>query len=355
MIAARPRYLAECYGGDIESLADVAGDFDARSPEETAAWNLREWAAIAETIGFARELADVVSAIRGTRLGLIGLHTAVLTAFDRWSSAARRPFSPALSAGTRSARAKARREVLVALGASHRGKLWAIDEPAERLPGKACFERDPASVVSGRAFLVDAGGNFFHGNRFGGAGAGNACGWSTPVFLSLGTYPWVFGSKLHRTPPGLDWDAAPPWNPAAVAMRLSASLWQPLGNLQQDATQVVQRFRHYMRAADLALADVPAWSEGQVSPLTRKGLLLHAAHGSLDLHGANSPLGYLSATAHNFVVRRFAAFFAVRRAHARIAGQLPIELRRTIAHSSDPCLRSLTTDPVIGSVAARGA
>lgn len=355
MIAA-PHDLAECYGGDIEALADVAGDFDARSPEETGAWNLREWTAIAETVGFARQLADAAAAIRGTRLGLTGIHAAALAAFDRWSSTPRRPFSPAVPPATRSARARVRHEVLVALGSSRRGKLWAIDEPADRLPAKACFERGPALAVSGRAFLVDAAENFFHGNRLGGLGErpASACGWSTPVLLSLGTYPWVFGSKLHRTPPGLDWDAAPPWNPAAVAMRLSASLWQPLGNLQQDATQVVQCFRHYLRAVDPALAEVPT-SEGPPAVLTSRGLLLHAAHGSLDLVGVNSSLGYLSATAHNFIIRRFAAFFAVRRAYSRIAGQLSIDLRRTIAHSPDPCLSRLAADPLIGSVAARGA
>jgi hypothetical protein len=124
---------------------------------------------------------------------------------------------------------------------SRRGKLWAIDEPAANLPARACFDRGPATTVSGRAFLVDAAENFFHGNRKG-AKAASTCGWETPVILSLGTFPWVFGSKLHRTAPGLDWDAAPPWNPAALAMRLATSLWQPLGNLQQDATQVVQSY-----------------------------------------------------------------------------------------------------------------
>jgi hypothetical protein len=43
MIAAAPRYLAECYGGDIEALADVAGDFDAQSPEESTMFLLRQW------------------------------------------------------------------------------------------------------------------------------------------------------------------------------------------------------------------------------------------------------------------------------------------------------------------------
>lgn len=354
MIGAAPRYLAECYGGDIEALADVAGDFDAQSPEESAMFLLRQWTRDAETIGFARELADAAAAIRGTRLGLVGIHAAALAAFDRWSVAPRRPLAPEVPAAVRAARAKVRQEVLLAIGAARRGRLWAIDEPATNLPARACFERGPVTTISGRAFLVDAAENFFHGNRQG-AKSGSTCGWETPVILALGTFPWVFGSKLHRTAPGLDWDAAPPWNPAALAMRLATSLWQPLGNLEQDATQVVQSFRHYTRAVELALAPLPTWPNGQPGQLVRKGLLLHVDHGSLDTGGANSPLGYLSATAHNFIVRRFAAFFAVRRAHARVASKLPIDLRRIIARSPDPCLRRLTDDPLVRGLSAIGA
>lgn len=349
-------HLAECHGGDIEALADVAGDFDARSPEESAAFILRTWTGIAGTVGFAQALADAMAALRGTRLALVGLHAAALAAFDRWSAKPRRPLSSELPAVVRTARAKVRHEVLLALGESRRATLWAIDEPAARLPARACFERGPATTVSGRAFLVDAAENFFHDNRksYPGDPLG-ACRWETPVILSLGTYPWVLGSKLHRTPPALDWDAATPWNPASVAMRLATSLWQPLGNLQQDATQVVQQYRHYTRAVDLALAAVPTWPKGQPGQLARKGLLLHVDHGSLDLAGINSPLGYLSATAHNFIIERFATFFAVRRAHARVAGQLPIELRRAIAHNPDPCLRRLTTDPLARGLSATRA
>jgi hypothetical protein len=354
MIAAAPRYLAECYGGDIEALADVVGDFDAQSPEESTTFLLRQWTNIAEPLGFARELSEAAAAIRGTRLGLVGMHAAALAAFERWSTAPRRPFSPAIPAAIRSARAKVRHDVLVAFGEQRRGKLWAIDEPAANLPAKACFERGPATNVSGRAFLVDAAENFFHGNRQGNK-APSTCGWDTPVILSLGTFPWVFGSKLHRSAPGLDWDAAPPSNPAAIAMRLAASLWQPLGNLQQDATQVVQRYRHYTRAAELALAQLPTWPKSQPGALVRKGLLLHIDHGSLDTAGANSSLGYLSATAHNYIVHRFAAFFAVRRAHARVAAKLPIELRRTIAHNPDPCLSRLTDDPLARGLTATRA
>lgn len=349
-------HLAECYGGDIEALADLVGDFDARSPEESAAFILRTWTGIAGTVGFAQELADAMAALRGTRLAQVGLHAAALAAFERWSATPRRPLSPELPAVTRSARAKVRHEVLLALGEARRATLWAIDEPAARLPGRACFARGPATTVSGRAFLVDAAENFFHGNRKSNpVDSPGTCQWETPVLLSLGTYPWVFGSKLHRTPPGLDWDAALPWNPAAVAMRLATSLWQPLGNLEQDARPVVEQYRHYIRATDLALAPIPTWPGGQPGQLVRKGLRLHIDHGSLDLAGVNAPLGYLSATAHNFILDRFATFFAVRRAHARVARRLPIELQRAIAQNPDPCLRRLSAAPIVRGLSATGA
>lgn len=347
-------HLAGCYGGDIEALADLAGDFDAQSPEESAAFIQRTWAGIAQIVGFANELGDAMAALRGTRLALVGLHAAALAAFERWSATPRRPLSPELPTAVRTARAKVRHEVLLALGGSHRATLWMIDEPAARLPARARFERGPATAVSGRAFPVDAAENFFHGARKSNP-AELSAPWETPVLLSFGTYPWVLGSKLHRTPPGLDWDAALPWHPAALAMRLATSLWQPLGNLQQNAIQVVQHYRHYTRATDLALAALPTWPKGQPGQLVRKGLRLHLEHGSLDLAGINSPHGYLSATAHNFILDRFATFFAVRRAHARIAGQLPIELRRAIAHNPDPCLRRLTTDPFTRGLSAARA
>ncbi len=347
-------HLAECYGGDIEAVADVAGDLDARSPEEAAAFILRTWTGIAETMGFAHELADAMAALRGTRIALVGQHAAALAAFERWSAKPRRPLSPELPAAVRTARARVRHEVLHALGESHSATLWMIDEPATRLSARARFERGPAIAVSGRAFPVDAAENFFHGARRNNPTARSGP-WETPVILSLGTYPWVLGSKLHRTPPGLDWDASLPWHPAALAMRLATSLWQPLGNLQQDAIQVVQHYRHYIRAVELALAPIPTWPNGQPGQLVRKGLRLHIDHGSLDLAGVNSPLGYLSATAHNFIVDRFATFFAVRRAHARVARQLPIELQRAIAHNPDPCLRRLAADPFTRGLAVTRA
>jgi hypothetical protein len=52
-----------CYGDDIEALADLAGDFDLRSPVDTRA-GTREWEAIAEPLGFAQQLAGELAATR---------------------------------------------------------------------------------------------------------------------------------------------------------------------------------------------------------------------------------------------------------------------------------------------------
>lgn len=201
MIAAAPRHLAECYGGDIEALADVAGDFDAQSPEESTTFLLRQWTPhrrdhrlrtrAGRRRGGApwhppRPRGHARRSARGLRA--LGHRTAppVLTGDPRRDS------SPAPGSVA---------NVLVALGERRfAGGCRAIDKPAAKLPAKACFERGPAITISGRAFLVDAAENFFHGNRQGDR-APSACAWDTPILLSLGTFPWVFGSKLHRAAP----------------------------------------------------------------------------------------------------------------------------------------------------------
>ena len=37
-----------CYGPDIEALADLAGDFDLRSPVDTRTWSRQAWESIAD-------------------------------------------------------------------------------------------------------------------------------------------------------------------------------------------------------------------------------------------------------------------------------------------------------------------
>jgi hypothetical protein len=214
-----------------------------------------------------------------------------------------------------------------------------LDEPASTVAGGACFEQGPG--VRTRAFLDDPGPNYFHGVR-GGSPQGE-CGWQGPVYLSLGTFPWVYGGRLHRTPPGLDWEEAGQWSPAVTAMRLCASLWQPEGNLAQDARVVVLAYRAYRQSVDEALRAVPEHDARAVVPgqLVRRGLWLDAAHSSLEVHTIAGPRGPLTASVHNYIVRRYAAFFALRRSLLSAVAQLTPDLRRVLARNPDPCVRPL--------------
>jgi hypothetical protein len=53
-----------CYGDDIKALADLAGDFELRSPMDATTWYRREWQAIADVLGFAQQLAAMPTAAR---------------------------------------------------------------------------------------------------------------------------------------------------------------------------------------------------------------------------------------------------------------------------------------------------
>jgi hypothetical protein len=333
-----------CYGSDIEALADLGGDFDALSATSTAAWDLGQWTQVADILGFRRELDADVETLRRARVGIVDVHTVARTAFARARRSAARPTPDALPAVVRVHRARVRHDVLtgIATGELWRRQRWHIDAPATALAHNACFDRKDAAV-SGRAFLVDTSENYFHGPRREPPGPGG-CGWEGPVLLSLGTFPWVHGGRLARAAPGLRWDASGPWDPAAVAMALCARFWQPLGNLDQDARTVVAHYRRLSAGVDFALGE--ALSPGVV----RRGLLLDAP-ASHDIAGLHSGLGYLNVTAHNYIVRRFAGFFATRRALLRVATRLPAELQATIAGNPDPCLKRPEPRPLVAQVA----
>jgi hypothetical protein len=276
--------------------------------------------------------------LRSSHAGITGLHSAALAVFEQWHRARPREAS-SLSVSARLARARAREEALLGHAARRPGNRWVLDEPATAVAGGACFEREPG--VRGPAFLDDPGPDYFHGVR-GGSSQGD-CGWQGPVFISIGTFPWVYGSRLHRTPPGLDWEEAGQWSPAVTAMRLCASLWQPEGNLAQDARAVVIAWRTYRQSVDETLRAVPAHDARAVVPgqLHRRGLWLDAQHSSLDVHTVAGPRGPLTASAHNYVVRRFAAFFALRRSLLSAAARLTPDMLRKVAQNPDPCVRPL--------------
>ena len=288
--------LSVCYGPDIEALADLGG-FEALSTEALAAFTRRQWTDVADTLGFAAPLRKTVDALGGARSGDLSLHAA-----------------------------------------AHPESLWTLDAAAADLPSGACFDAT-GTGLSGRVFQDDAPAGFFHASRVTQSSA--ACGWEGPVLLSLGTYPWVYGGRLFRTPPGLDWDSAGAFRPAITSMRLCASLWQPEGNLRQDARAVVFAYRYYRQATDDALRTLPTYDPRRAVPgeLSRRGLFLHAEQSSLELASVATARGPLVASAHNYIIRRFAAFFALRRSLLLAAHRLPPDQQAAIAKNPDPCLR----------------
>ena len=329
--------LSVCYGPDIEALADVDGGIATLSTDALAEFTRRQWTDIASTLGFAAPLKNTLDALRGVRSGDTSLHASALAAFETWQRTRPRTLSPKLTSVARAARARVRQEVLEAHASAHPESLWTLDAWAADLPSTACFDAT-GTGLSGRAFLDDAPANFFHPSR---VAAASACGWEGPVFLSLGTYPWVYGGRLFRTPPGLDWEPVGSHDPATTAMRLFASLFQPEGNLRQDARTVVFAYRYYRQATDEALRDLPTYDARRAVPgeLSRRGLLLHAEQSSLELASVATARGPLVASVHNYIIRRFAAFFALRRALLLSAQRLAPAQAAAIAQNPDPCLR----------------
>lgn len=330
--------LTSCYGADVEALADAAGPLGEVSSASLEEFVLRQWRDVAATLGFQQPLESLARGLRSAHGGLSSLHSAALAAFEQWHRARSREVSQ-VSVALRLARARVRHEVLVQYAAARPDRLWVLDEPATSLADGACFTQAPGSTgLSGRAFLEDPGPGYFHGVRP--PSSQGACGWQTPVFLSLGTYPWVYGSRLVRTPPGLDWEEAGQWSPAATAMSLCSRLWQPEGNLTQDARAVVFAWRHYKQQTDAALRDVPAYSGRVVAgQLHRRSHFLGVDQASLELETVQAPAGPLNAAAHNYIVRRFAAFFALRRALLSAPHRLTPDQARTLAKNPDPCVR----------------
>ena len=328
--------LSVCYGPDIEALADAGGGFEALSTEALAEFMRRQWLDAATTLGFLAPLRATLDALRGARSGELSIHAAALTAFETWHNARAKAVSSKLSAAARLARARVRQEVLTA-HATRPESLWTLDATATDLPSSACYDAGDAGLT-GRVFQDDAPANYFHASR---VAQPTACGWEGPVFLSLGTYPWVYGGALVRKPPGLDWDPVGSYDPATTAMRLCSSLWQPEGNLRQDARAVVFAYRYYRQATDEALRALPTYDPRRAVPgeLSRRGLFLHAEQSSLELATVATARGPLVASVHNYIVRRFAAFFALRRSLLLAAHRLTPEQQTAIAKNPDPCLR----------------
>jgi hypothetical protein len=319
-----------CYGADIEALADLAGDFDLRSPVDTRAWYRGTWERMADILGFAQPLAAELGKRRGAREWVTATAEAGIAAFATRLQQTRPSASDAQTATQAAVLAE-----LIAAGQA-RGELWRVTADPTSLASGACY--DDGRGGAARAFYPDTTPGYF-GDGWPGPPprAESRCGWETPLVLHLGTFPWVYSSRLDATGPGLRW-LAPTSAPAMLAFRVAASLLEP--NLRQDARQVVAIYRHFAAHTAPLLAKLPA-DPGRVAPgqLHLRAGHLHVHQGSLHVAALDGPRGHLPAPAYNYILQRFAAFFAVRRATLRALAWAP-EMRRLIADTTDPCLRA---------------
>ncbi len=361
-----PGNLLACYDRDLDAFADLAGDFDFLASGERERWMVAQWMQIAQATGWAGELEATVASLQRSRVGLDRLDDAALAAFGRRLDGAQE--EPA-----RVDRAKVRQEVLLAIEQRQPANLWRIELDVGPLPGGACYGRtqwrprppgvlqglaggagvqgqprpavDPAGeviTVPERAFAADAAPSYFWTPTPTLVQHQLGCGWQTPIRLSLGTFPWVYGNRLHAQAPALGWRPAGVIRPAVIALRIATSFLAPAGNLRQDARDVAGAWNHWRMTTAPLVAALPAWpSTGpRLSGTTyRRGLLLVAEGLREDAAGLNGPRGFVSLAAYNFIQRRFAAFFALRRALLRARSRLTPELKAALSTNPDPCVR----------------
>ena len=298
------RFDFSCYGDMLPALLGRVDDFELRSPMDVHAWYRGEWQAIARQLGFSEELAQELAPLRIARDRITATNQAGVNAFTRWLASRQ----PVLSEN----HARAQERVLEDLLARADGQVWRISAEPSTLSSGACYAERGQSY---RAFYPDTTPGYF-GDGWTGPPprAESACGWTTPLVLHLGTFPWVYSSRLESEGVGLRWTSSVT-RPARIGMRVVARLLDPSANLRQDAREVAAIFEHFR-------VHVGGTLTGDLRD---------------DLDG---PRGRVSARAYNYVMRRFASFFAVRRATLRALRDLPRDVQELAATSTDPCLRA---------------
>jgi len=353
--------ILDCYDDALDAFTDdLAGDFDFLSSAERETWLAEQWSKVADGGGWGDAFQRTLTNLRQSQLGLVSIESAALSAFSSFIRRERE--EPG-----RSDRALIRASVLAALQEKSAAHLWRIETDVGGLPSGACYGRatwQPAplnakggklagqaggsqgeeaddsaqvTVLPQRTFLADAGPSYFWDPAPSSMIVNLGCGWSTPLRLSLGTFPWVYGHRLQAPAPGLAWRSNSTKHPAPVAMRIAAGMWHPEGNLRADARDVVAAWAHWRDATRSLVEPLPtSKTEG---PIYRAGQRLVAAHTSAEVAGINGPRGFVCVAAYNFIQERFAAFFAMRRALLRGRRHLTPELRELLMTNKDPCVR----------------
>lgn len=329
-----------CYGPEMNTLADLVGDFDAASPADTDRWVRAQWHRLAAMLGWE------------ARLEVSGAgDSAALDAFTQWLSRrqAERPQRGTIPERYRDERARLQVESLDRIQriAMATYNLWRPNIPSRELPENGCFgpEGEAAEIDTTarmlrdmtrrkpqprqyRVFRADVAPSYYdkrHPHR--------PAGCDYPVVLSLGTYPWVYGGVLGHNPPGLSWRASGSIQPARTAMKIAASFWRPAGNFMQDARFVAAQYKHFRDTTARALLHHP-----QPRPRMHAGLMRPVRKVPTQ-ERVFGPRGVFTVASFNVIKLRFAAFFAARRAYARAFASLPAQARDLLARNPDPCIQ----------------
>jgi hypothetical protein len=346
--------MITCYDPELDRFTDdLVGDFDYLSAADRESWFVQQWTEIAAAMGWSEALDQTLNGLRRSRMGFADLGTAALGAFQQHVDRQR-------EGDTKLDRARVRALVLDHFATTTPRNLWRIDTSVAPLPEGACFNlakwharpltagqdtqlqaqtRSAQSdlnviILPHRAFLADAGPSYFADAAPEGVGtpSNGRCGWQTPLRLCLGTFPWVYGHRLQSPAPALAWKSSANHHPAHRALQLATNFWQAEGNLKQDARDVAAQWKYWRSATAGPLADI------RDTALRLDKQLLRVAQGDEATHGLNGPRGFVSAAAFNYIQRRFAAFFAMRRALIRARHKLIPELRALADQSPDPCI-----------------
>jgi hypothetical protein len=349
--------MITCYDPELDRFADeIAGDFDYLSAAERESWLVQQWTEIAAAMGWSEALDDTLNGLRRCRMGFCDVSTEALAAFQQHADRQR-------EGDVRTDRARIRDIALEHLFSKARPRsLWQVVISADSLPEGACFNlatwqsppahRGPRQPARGSNPLRTRPQRPQHRHPpqarvFGRRrpqllrrrhpetapikNNGPLCGWNTPLRLSLGTFPWVYGHRLQSPAPALAWKSNATHQPAHRALQIASGFWQAEGNLRQDARDVVAHWKHWRSAVAGPLAD-------NQSPAIRLEKQLLRVQGDEHTLGLNGPRGFISAAAFNYIQSRFAAFFAMRRA-----------LIRPVIASSPSCAPSPIRAPIPAS------
>ena len=348
-----------CYSSELDAFADLAGDFDFLSTHEREVWLARQWSLMAEVGGWRAEFDETLAKLQQSQVGLVSLYSSALAAFTAFMRREREDTS-------REERATIRTQVLLALRSANPAATWRVETDVSSVPSGACYGRakwkamgvgklasqpgnqeapqdqaDDVAVVPERIFLADEGPSYFWTPAPTTLLLDLGCGWNTPLRLSLGTYPWVYGDRLQAPAPGLSWRSNKTHDPAPLALRIAAGFWHAEGNLKADAREVVAAWKHWRATTAPLVEPLPTWPAAipEAGVVYREGERLRVHAGDAAKAGVNGPRGFICAAAYNHVQERFASFFALRRALLRARKSLSPELRKVLIANPDPCVK----------------